>query len=129
MLTDFEELQHTQIQLHLTGSSLGVPPKPKRTRKKRKCGPPVRIEASQRVDWPAASEYQNRSRFNVAEQLAEHTTLVVSLPHGTPIVRLNCPPYTGPRSVLIPWVEGCCSGAIAGHVESPAVLAGPVRRA
>jgi len=79
VLTDFEEFQHTQIQLHLTGSGQGVPAKPKGTRRQRKCVATVRIEASQGIDRPAASDDQNRSRFNVAEQLGHHPRRLLAL--------------------------------------------------
>src|ERR1700692_1554935 len=56
----------------MPGSNEGVPAKPKRTRRQRKCAATVRIEASQRIDWPAASDYEDGSRFNVAEHLGDH---------------------------------------------------------
>src|ERR1700687_3199325 len=83
VLTDFEELQHTQIQLDLSGCSEGVPAKPKGTRRQRNCAAAVRIEASQRMDCPAASDCQNGSRFNIAEQLGDH-------PRGLLAVFLIC---------------------------------------
>jgi hypothetical protein len=64
MLPDLEEFQHAQIRLHLSGGRKGVP---------------VRIEASQRIDWPATSNHQNRSRFNVAEQLGDHSRGLLTL--------------------------------------------------
>src|SRR5260370_7102941 len=37
------------------------------------------MEASQGIDGPAASDYQNRSRFNVAEQLGDHPRGLLAL--------------------------------------------------
>src|SRR5712671_4667259 len=72
MLPNLEEFQHPQIKLHLTRSNEGVPAKPQRTRRQRKCAAATGIEASQRIDGPAATNYQDRSRLNVAEQLGNH---------------------------------------------------------
>ena len=72
MFPNLEEFQHAQIKLHLSGSGERIPPKPKGTRRQRKRAATVRIEASQRIDGPAASDRQNRSRFNVAEQFGDH---------------------------------------------------------
>src|SRR3984893_2784728 len=79
VLPNLQEFQRAQIKLHLTVSSQGVPAKPKGTRRQRKCAATVRIEASQRIDGPAASDYQNRSRFHVAEQLGDHPRGLLAL--------------------------------------------------
>src|SRR5437016_12489613 len=73
MFANLEEFQHPQIKLHLTGSNEGVPGKTERTRRQRKCATAVSIEASQRIDGPAAANYQDRSGFNVAEKLRDHS--------------------------------------------------------
>src|SRR6267143_7234180 len=72
MLPNLEELQHTQIKLHLTGCGEGVAAETEGTRRQRKCATMVCVEASQRIDRPAASDHHNRSRLNVAEQLGDH---------------------------------------------------------
>src|SRR5216684_3608614 len=79
MLPNLEEFQHAQIKLHLSGGREGVPAKTERTRRQRKCAAAVSIEASQRIDWPAASDDQNRSRFNVAEQPGDHARGLLAL--------------------------------------------------
>src|SRR5216684_741465 len=71
MLTNFEEFQHAQIKLHLSGGGERIPAKPKGTGRQRKCAATARIEASQRIDRPSASDYQNRSCFNVAKHLRD----------------------------------------------------------
>src|SRR6266571_8153084 len=85
MLSNLEEFQHPQIKLHLTGSNEGVPAKTERTRRQRKCAAAVSIEASQRIDWPAAPNNQDRSDFNVA---------VMRKPFRVPLSRIS--PATNP---------------------------------
>src|SRR6202047_3708893 len=79
MLPNLEEFQHAQIKLHLSRGRERIPAKTERTGRKRKCAAAVGIEASQRIDGPAASNYQNRSRFNVAEQLGDHARGLLAL--------------------------------------------------
>jgi hypothetical protein len=68
VLANLEELQHTQIKLHLAGGNETAPAKTERARRQRGCAAAVSIEASQRIDWSAAPDYQERRGFNVAEQ-------------------------------------------------------------
>jgi hypothetical protein len=79
MLTDLEELQHANIKLPLSGGRERIPTKPEGTGRERKCAATARIEASQRVDRPFASDDQNRSRFNVAEQLRDRPRGLLAL--------------------------------------------------
>jgi len=79
MLADFEEFQHTQVKLHLSGARKRVPAEIEGTSRQRKCATAVRVEAGQRIDRPAASDYQNRSRFNVSEQLGDQSRGLLAL--------------------------------------------------
>src|SRR5216684_5370300 len=71
MLADFEEFQHAQVQLRLRASPQRISSKPKGVPRQRNCPTPVCIEASQRINWSPASNCQNRSHFNVSEQLGD----------------------------------------------------------
>lgn len=81
MLPDLEEFQHAQIKLHLSGGREGVPAKTERTRRQRKFAAAVSIEASQRIDWPAAPNYQDRRieralRLRIERKKIEYNNLV-----------------------------------------------------
>src|SRR5207245_10374875 len=73
MRPKLEECQHWQIELQLTGGNEGVPAKTERTSGRRKCATAVCVEASQRINWPAAPNYQNRSDLNVAGNLRDNS--------------------------------------------------------
>src|SRR5579863_1408910 len=71
MLANFEKLQHTQVQLRLRSRSQRISFKIEWARRLRNGTTAVRIKASERVDRPAASNCQNRSRFDIPEQLGD----------------------------------------------------------
>src|SRR5258708_1661889 len=79
MLTNLEEFQQAQVELHLSRRGKRVPTETEGTRGRRNGAIPVRIEAGQGIDGPTASDYQNRSRFNVAEQLRDHPRGLLAL--------------------------------------------------